>query len=249
MNNISAVIITHNEEANIESCILALHKVAAEVLIIDSKSTDATVQIAEKLGAKVVVLDWLGYSKTKNHGNQMAMHDWILSIDADEILSDELAITINQLQLDEGIVYALDRQTNFCGQWIKHSGWYPEWKVRLFNRKQTKWLGNYVHEYLDYQVNNLQVNKLQGKLFHYSYKTHEEHLARIQKYAKLSALELQSTGKKSNFIKIWCSPIVRFLKTFFIKTAFLDGKNGWIISIRNAKLVHLKYKLLRELNK
>ena len=247
MNKISAVVITYNEESNIKSCIIALQKVAAEILIIDSKSEDRTRAIAKNLGAKVVETEWRGYAETKNFGNSIASNDWILSIDSDEILSEELIENIKKLELENDKVYSLDRLTNFCGQWIRHSGWYPEWKVRLFHRSHTKWEGSFVHEKLKYSK-SISVQKIQGKLFHYSYKTLEEHWERIEKYARLSALEMQSKGKKSSFLKRWVSPVARFLRTFFLKMGFLDGKNGWIISLRNARLVHLKYRILRELN-
>ena len=248
MNKISAVVITKNEASNIEPCVVALLKVADEVLIVDSKSEDETVEIAKDLGAKVIEVNWKGYSATKNLGNELAKHDWILSIDADEVLSDELINNINLLKLDHGKIYSLDRLTNFCGQWIKHSGWYPEWKVRLFNKKFTHWEGKFVHEKLTHSK-SVQTEKIEGKLFHYSYKTKADHWRRIEKYAKLSAEEMKSKGKQSNFIKLWISPIVRFLKTYFLKLGFLDGRNGWLISVRNAKLVRLKYRILRDLNR
>jgi glycosyltransferase involved in cell wall biosynthesis len=248
MEKISAVVITFNEESNIESCVTALQKVAAEVLIIDSNSTDKTRAIAKKLGATVVETKWQGYAATKNFGNSIATNDWILSIDSDEVLSEELIESIKVLTLDEQKVYALDRLTNYCGQWIKHSGWYPEWKVRLFHRSHTQWEGEFVHEQLVYS-RSLSVQKVKGKLFHYSYKTLDDHWERIENYARLSALEMQSKGKESNFVKLWISPAIRFLKTYFLKMGFLDGKNGWIISVRNAKLVHLKYRILQELNR
>lgn len=248
MNPISAVVITYNEASNIGPCVTALQQVAAEVLIIDSNSMDKTRAIARKLGAKIVETKWQGYAATKNFGNSIASYDWILSIDADEVLSDELIESIKELTLEEQKVYALDRLTNFCGQWIRHSGWYPEWKVRLFHRSHTQWEGEFVHERLAHGK-SLSVQKVRGKLFHYSYKTLEDHWERIENYARLSALEMQSQGKRSSFIKLWISPAVRFFKTFFLKLGFLDGKNGWIISVRNARLVHLKYRILRELNR
>jgi len=111
----------------------------------------------------------------------------------------------------------IDRLTNFCGQWIKHSGWYPEWKVRLFNKKVAHWVGDFVHEKLAYSK-PIQIEKIKGKLFHYSYKTKVDHWNRIKKYARLSAQEMKSNGKQSSFIKLWMSPIVRFLKTYILVT-------------------------------
>lgn len=248
MQKISAIVITLNEEANIVSCLNALLQVAAEVTVVDSGSTDRTKQLAENLGAKVVESEWLGYAATKNFGNQIAAHDWILSIDADEVLSPSLIDSIQKLQLEDRKVYALDRLTNFCGQWIKHSGWYPEWKIRLFHRNYSHWQGEFVHEQLVH-VHPVEVKKIKGKLYHYSYKTLEDHWQRIEHYARLSALKIHASGKRSNFIKLWLSPLVRFLKTYLWKRGFLDGKNGWIISLRNARLVHLKYRILQELNK
>lgn len=244
---LSVVIITYNEASNIEACVQAASKVAQEVLVVDSKSTDQTTTLAQNAGAKVLTTEWQGYAQTKNFANQQARCDWILSIDADEILSAELIESIRTLNLDDDKVYALDRLTNYCGQWIKHSGWYPEWKVRLFNRKTSEWEGLYVHEKLKHKTKPETV-RLKGKLFHYSYKSSEDHLQRIRKYARLSAMEMQAQGKRGNFVKRWIAPGFRFLKTLILKKAFLDGKNGWLISKRNALLVHLKYKILDQLN-
>lgn len=246
MPAISAVIITLNEADNIEACISPLLSVVDEVLVIDSGSTDQTCAIAKKLGARVVNTQWQGYAATKNYGNRLAVNDWILSIDADEVISETLGKSIRSLIMDSKKVYSLDRLTNFCGQWIKHSGWYPEWKTRLFNRKISQWKGDYVHEKLVH-LEELQEEKIDGKLFHYSYKNLDDHWSRIQRYAKLSAQEMHAAGKHASFVKLWLSPAVRFFRTFVLKAGFLDGKNGWIISLRNAKLVRLKYKILQSL--
>ena len=176
----------------------------------------------------------------------MAQHDWILSIDSDEVLSEELIDTLNKVELKNGQVYSLDRLTNFCGKWIYNSGWYPEWKVRMFNREEVKWQGDYVHETLDIPANFLTV-KLNGKLFHYSYKDKEDHLNRIKKYARLSAQERFEKGKKASFTKMWLSPIARFFRTYFIKKGFLDGKEGFLISWRSAYMVKLRYSILHDL--
>ena len=145
---LTAVIITHNVAGTIGDCLAAIQEVAGEILVLDSFSDDGTVEICRQYGATLVPQEWLGYSATKNLGNSLARHDWILSIDADEVLSDELVNSLKNLTPEDGVVYALDRLTNYCGKWIRHSGWYPDWKVRLFNRNDVQWQGEFVHETL-----------------------------------------------------------------------------------------------------
>jgi glycosyltransferase involved in cell wall biosynthesis len=242
---VSAIVISHNAADTIGPCVEALRKVCEEVLVLDTNSTDGTIEICKKLGAKVVQVEWFGFSKTKNIGNEMAANDWILSIDSDEVLSEELIASLRNWQPEPGKVYALDRLTSYCGQWIRHCGWYPDWKVRLFHRKQVAWQGDFVHETLHIPADFQEV-KLQGKLYHYSYKDSDDHLRRIEKYARLAAEEQFAKGKKANFVKRWLSPPARFFKTYFLKMGFLDGKAGWVISWRNAKMIRLRYRLLDE---
>ncbi len=242
----SAVVICRNAASTIGDCVAALRKVCDEVLVVDSQSTDGTVEICEKLGAKVVQQAWHGFAKTKNIGNSMARHDWILSIDADEVLSEELIAVLQKLKPEAGKVYALDRITSFCGQWIRHSGWYPDWKPRLFDRKHVEWQGDFVHETLNLPADYQKV-RLEGKLFHYSFKDSDDHLRRIEKYARLTAMEQFAKGKKVSFLKRWLSPPTRFVRSFILKAGFLDGRAGWAISLRNVWMVRLRYKLLDEL--
>ncbi|MEO1262644.1 MAG: glycosyltransferase family 2 protein [Bacteroidota bacterium] len=245
-NPISAVIITHNVAGTIRPCLVALKKVCTEIIVVDSFSDDGTADICLEEGAKLVSHEWLGFSGTKNLGNKLAANDWILSIDSDEVLSEELIRALKEVNLAEGCVYALDRITNYCGKWIYHSGWYPEWKVRLFNRKHALWKGDFVHETLFFPDNFMQ-KKLKGKLFHYSYSDASDHIKRIEKYAKLSAQERFENGKKTSFVQIWFSPIARFIRTYFLKKGFLDGKEGLLISWRSAQMVNLRYRILKEL--
>ena len=245
MTKISAVIIATNEAHNIVQCISALKKVADDILVVEGFSSDNTKELAEENGARVIQRKWEGYAKAKNFANSKAYHDWILSIDADEVLSAELIKSIQQAKANPTTVYAVDRINNFCGQWIKHSGWYPDWKVRLFNRNKVYWVGAYVHEKLKYPA-DFQVERLNGKLYHYSYRSLDDHKKRIETYSQLAAEEMHAQGKKAGFLKMYLSPISRFLKTLILKRAFLDGKNGWIIARRNAWLVYLKYRKLKE---
>lgn len=243
---ITAVVITYNVVDTIGPCLAALKQVCNEILVLDSFSEDGTLQICEKMGVTIIPQAWLGFSQTKNLGNSMAKNDWILSIDADEVLSEELIAVLRKLKPEAGKVYALDRLTSFCGKFVRHSGWYPDWKVRLFDRRHVRWQGDFVHETL-YVPAGFQVVRLAGKLFHYSYKDSEDHFRRMEKYARLSAQEQFQKGKKASFVKLYLSPPARFFRTFFLKKGFLDGRAGWLISVRSAWMIRLRYRILKKM--
>jgi len=243
---ISAVVITFNESKNIRNCLLALQKVADEIVVVDAMSEDDTVDIAVKMGAKVVQRKWQGYSAAKNYGQEVCANDWILSIDADEVLSDQLIDSIKNLQPENRTVYTLDRCNYFCGQWIKYCGWYPDWKKRIFNRKEVHWEGDFVHETL-HIPSSFSIRKLAGKLHHYSYTSPEDHLERIEKYSDLSAQDLFARNKQPSQIKFLFSPYFRFWNTFLFKGGFLDGRNGYLISKHDAYLTKRKYEKLAHL--
>jgi len=249
MSKISAVIITKNEAMNIARCLKSLQTVVEEILVIDAFSTDATVTIAQELGAKVIQTEWEGYSQNKNYGNQLAKYDWILSVDADEVLSPELISSIRALKLEKNHIYSINRLNNYCGQWIKYCSWHPDWNNRLFHRKTARWKGDFVHEKLVAHTTNGKNIRLKGLLYHYSYQNSTDHWRRIERYAQLSAQQLFQDGKKATFVKLWIAPIIRFIKTYFIKRGFLDGKAGWTISVRTGYLVRKKYLLLKALKK
>lgn len=239
----TAVVISQNEARTIGQCVAALRKVCDEVLVLNSQSTDGTIEICEKFGAKVVQQEWFGFSKTKNIGNQIARHDWILSIDSDEVLSDELIETLKNLKPEPGKVYALDRLTEYEGKWVRHSGWYPEWKVRIFEKNKVEWQGDFVHETLRIPA-DYQVVRLKGKLFHYSFKDAADHILRLEKYARLGAEGQFAAGKKVTFVKRYFAPAARFVRGFFIKKGFLDGRVGWTICRREAWMVRRRYEIL-----
>ena len=244
--NFSAVLITLNEEHNLEACLAALSQVVEDIVIIDGHSTDGTEAIAKKYHANFIPSKWLGYAKTKNLGHAHALHDWILSIDADEVLSPDLIQKLQSLNPQKGNVYALDRMTNFCGQWIKYCGWYPDWKVRLFHKEQAQWEGDYVHETLVYDSSCNKI-KLEGILEHYSYKSHQDHLDRNAKYAKLAAQEWIAKGKKVSLMKRWFGPAFRFFKTYILRRGILDGSAGYAISKHDAILARRKVEYFDEL--
>lgn len=245
---ISVVIITFNEAHNIERCLMSLKEVADEVLIVDSYSTDNTCMIAVKHGAKVITHEWLGYSATKNAANKMAANDWILSLDADEVLSEVLKKSIIKLK-NEGLKPAsFNRLTNYCGKWIRHCGWYPDIKFRIFNRQSTLWQGS-IHETLvSTNDENIKPITLEGDCYHFSYHSIASHYAQADKFSTLSAEKLFAERHKINALKKYFSAINKFLKTYLIHLGFLDGYYGFVISKISAYASYLKYKKLEVLN-
>lgn len=240
MPKISAVIITKNEERNLGRCLESLSGVVEEILVIDSFSTDKTQEIATEAGARLLTREWMGYSATKNWANDQAQHPYILSLDADEALSPELRDSI--LDIKDGLngCYRFNRLTQYCGQWIRHSGWYPDAKVRLFPKGKARWVGEYVHETLQTDDGLAQVH-LPGDLLHYSYYQISEHIARANKYSDLAAQQISQSGKKGLIFKCLINPYFRFWKHYLLKGGFLDGYYGFVISMVASFEVFLKY--------
>lgn len=246
MEVLSVVIITFNEEKNIRKCLDSLVSVSNDIIIIDSYSTDNTELICNEFdNIRFIKHHWQGYSKTKNFGNSLANNDYILSIDADEVLSDELKKSIENIDKLNG-AYEFNRMTNYCGTWIKHCGWYPDKKLRIFNKKDIFWEGDFVHETLKVPANT-KINFLFGDLFHYSYHTVDDHYNQIEKYSTLHAQKMLDANKRATFIKIYLSPIFKFIKTYFLQLGLLDGSAGFIIARISAKAVKLKYQKLKAL--
>jgi (heptosyl)LPS beta-1,4-glucosyltransferase len=247
MKKLSAVIITLNEEKNIERCILSLKAVADEIVVLDSHSSDGTKAICEKDGVKFHERAWEGYSASKNYANALATCDWILSIDADEALSPELAESIAKMKEadEEKVVYSFNRMTSYCGTWIKHCGWYPDRKVRIFNRLGVKWQGE-VHETLSIPA-NFQEIRLEGDLLHYSFASKEELIAQTQKYALIGAKEKFEAGAKVVVWDKYLRAAFRFFKDYFLKTGFLQWPYGFTICRINAWGAYIKYRELERL--
>lgn len=248
-STLTAVIITGNEERNIKRCIESLLPVVDEVIVLDSFSTDQTKDLCTQYAkVRFEQHEWLGYSRAKNLANAMSSHDWVISIDADECLSAELQESI-LTEKNKGFsgVYSLNRLTNYCGKWIYHSGWYPDVKVRIFNRHEVHWVGEFVHEELNIQPNIH--NKLcDGHLHHYSYYDAADHLARANRYSMLTAQKLHVAGKRVSWLKPALSAAGRFVAMFILKRGFLDGRMGLQIAYISAKSNILKYRELRRLN-
>ncbi len=249
MNKISAVIITLNEEKNIERCLRSLEGIADEIVVADSFSTDDTAAIAERFGAKVIQQAFLGYRDQKNFVTKKASHEWILSLDADEALSTELRDSIQKERANfQYDAYRFARLTNYCGTWIKHSGWYPDKKIRLYNRDKGQWQGEKVHEYWG-PNEHAKVGELKGDLLHYSFYTQEEHLKQIEKFTELSARENVEKGKNYTLLDVWFRPAWNFVADYIFKAGFLDGAAGYQVCRLSAYASYLKYTKTRKYSK
>ncbi len=236
---ISATIIAFNEERNIARVIESL-RCCDEVLVLDSGSNDRTVEIAEKLGARVVEASWHGYAAQKNIAAQLASYDWILSIDADESVSEALEAEIWHIkkcgpQCDG---YTMPRLAQYLGRWILHSGWYPDRKVRLFNRAKAEWIGDFVHESVKVAG---RVGHLKSNLLHFTCDSLSEHLRSMDRYTTLAAQEIAAAGKQVPIGKILCDPPWTFFRAYVLKLGFLDGPEGLAIAYMAAFYNFVKY--------
>jgi glycosyltransferase involved in cell wall biosynthesis len=246
---LSAVIITFNEERNIGRCLDSLKEVANEIIVVDSFSTDKTEFICNQQPlVKFIKQSWLGYSAQKNFANALASHDYIISIDADEALSPELVESIKKIKTNPiADIYIVKRFTNYCGQWIKHCGWYPDKKIRIWKKTDAVWQGE-IHETLKLK-NNLSSSELEGDLLHYSYYTIKGHLNQVNNYTELLAIEALKKRKQTSAFQLFFSPLFKFIKSYFIQLGFLDGYYGFIISAIAAQTTFYKYLKIHELHK
>ncbi len=246
---ISVLIITLNEERNIARAIESVQSFADEIIVLDSLSQDGTKSIVSKYPeVHFMEREWQGYSKTKNFLHDQASYSYIFSLDADEAPDKEMQEAIlNEKTKGLKQVYQVNRLTNYCGKWIKHSGWYPDIKTRLFPSDSARWDGAIVHEELIFNKEFDEV-LLAGHLEHYSYYDFEDHRARADKYSILTARKFHDQGKKASLFKPYLSGFTRFISMYLFKLGFLDGKMGFKIAQISAKSNVLKYKELRRLN-
>lgn len=227
---LSVVIITLNEEKNIERCIRSVQSVADEIVVVDSHSADNTTAIAQRLGARIVLQHFLGHLEQKNFATQQAKHDWVLSIDADEELSAELAEEIKKTKSNPiARAYHFNRLNNYCGHWIRHGSWYPDRKIRLYNRVAGEWKGENPHDRWTLHDNNERPALLKGDLLHYSYTSISDHLKKIEKYSDIAARQKVNKGQDCSILKIWLGPKLKFVKDYIIKLGFLDGYWGFLV--------------------
>jgi glycosyltransferase involved in cell wall biosynthesis len=250
MPTISAVIITFNEEKNIERCLLSLQGVAEEIVVVDSNSTDNTEAICRKFGVQFVRQAWLGYGAQKNFANLLAAGDYILSMDADEALSDRLKKSILEIkQKPEADAYSMNRLNNYCGKkWVRHCGWYPDTKVRLWKKGMVEWTLDELHE-MPLLPAGITVLPLTGDLLHYSYHTISEHITQLNRYADIGASAYCKKGGKVTIFKIIYKTAWKFIRDYFFKGGFLDGYYGFVICRISAFASFVKYVKARELQK
>ena len=247
MIKLSACIITLNEEKNIARCINALHGVADEIVVVDSFSDDRTMAIAEELGARIVQRAFTGYGDQKLFAQQQASHEWILSIDADEVLSDELTKSIREVKADpryDG--YRINILANYCGKWIRHCGWYPQPKLRLWNREKGSMVVDKVHEGIYLHDRSAVIGELKGDLLHYSYNTISEHVRKIEHYTEIGARADVARGKKASLLKLVVVPKWQFFMDFVIRLGFLDGYYGYVVCKNSAYGSFIKYAKIRQ---
>lgn len=244
--NIAAVIITHNEENNIADCIRSVIDLVDEVIVVDANSEDKTVSLAKELGATVLLKDWSTFGIQKNYGAAQAKVDWILSIDADERVDDELNKVLTTLELDSKKVYAINIKTNYLGKWIKYCGWYPSYKKRLYHKEKAEWSKDLVHENL-VSEKSMKVKNLSGNLLHYSYPSIERHHQKIERYASLTAEKWKMQKKSPGLLKKIFGPSFRFIKTYIFRLGVLDGREGFLISKMSFLLVKRQLQYFKQL--
>ena len=249
MIKLSVVIITLNEEKNIARCIKSVAPIADEILVLDSYSSDNTKTICHELGVTFVEHPFDNFVAQKNFADQTARYNHILSLDADEELSEELLASIKKVKANfEADAYEFNRLNNYCGKWIKHSGWYPDRKLRLYDRTKGRWGGVKIHEKIEMQAGT-STAFLKGDLLHYTFTSVNQHIETINRFSTISAEERIYKGKKTSTYRIIMKPLLKFLIMYFIKLGFLDGFYGFVICVNSAHSTFLKEIKVHELNK
>jgi glycosyltransferase involved in cell wall biosynthesis len=242
-DGLSIAIISFNEEANIARCIEAVQSIASEIVVVDSYSTDRTVEIATALGAKVFQEAWKGHVAQKNSALDKCSFPWILSLDCDEVVSPELRESVvRAIRTGDAEGYRLNRKTFFMGKWIEHA-WYPDWKIRLIRRGKGRWGGMDPHDSL---IIGGPGGKLDGDLHHYSFKDLRDCFERTIRYAVSETQSYDRDGRKATLGKLLVNPLHGFIKHYFFKKGFLDGRHGFVIAVINAIYTFTKYALLWE---
>jgi glycosyltransferase involved in cell wall biosynthesis len=242
---LSVVLISFNEEDNIGRTLESVSSIASEIIVVDSHSTDKTVEIAKQFGAKVYIEDWKGFTDQKNSALEKCTQSWVLSLDCDEVLNEELRQSIAGAVIS-GLFngYVLNRRSFYLGKFMRFS-WQPDRKLRLVRASANpRWDGGDLHESLHVDG---QTGMLNGELEHYSYKDLQDHMSRVVKYARIGAENYKRKGHKKSFFKLVFNPPAAFIKKYFFKLGFLDGFRGLLVAFSSLFYVFLKYAFLWEL--
>lgn len=246
MINLSVVIITYNEEAKIKFCLESVRDIADEIIIVDSFSTDQTEQICKNYNVHFIQNKFQGHIQQKNYAISKAKFDYILSLDADEVLSNQLKENIKRIKQNfSADGYSFNRLNNYCGKWIKHGSWYPDRKLRLWDRRLGQWEGENPHDRFK-MIENAKIEHIKGDLLHYTISEITEHINQVYKFSTIGAQSDINRGKRSSILKIIINPLWKFLRDYLIKMGFLDGYEGFQIAIISAFATFLKYSIIKQ---
>ena len=248
---ISGVVITYNEEHNIERCLQSLKGIVDEIVVVDSFSTDATESICNKFNTVFVKNKFEGHVPQKNFALNLAQNEWVLSLDADEVLSEALIKSITDIKKSNSSQkdgYFFNRLTSYAGQWIYHCGWYPDKKIRLFKKEKAMWGGDNPHDKI-IMNEGTSISEINGDLLHYSYRSISEHVIQTDKFAQISAKVQYERGRRVSLIQVILRPPLQFIRDYFFKRGFLDGLAGYAICCINALSVFIKYLNIYSLQK
>ncbi len=244
---ISVVIITLNEERNIERCLLSVKNIADDIVVVDSYSTDKTESICRKHGARFVKHKFEGHIEQKNWAITQAKYPYILSLDADEAISGELEKEVIRVKSDwkhDG--YVMKRLNYFCGKWIRHCGWYPDKKLRLWDSRKGKWEGINPHD-IFVLAKGSSTSELKGNILHYSFYSITQHMDQINKFSEIKAHAEFNNGRRSDLFKIIFIPVFKFFRSYILRLGFLDGYYGFIVCKNSAFSAYLRYVKLKQL--
>ncbi|MEP6646653.1 MAG: glycosyltransferase family 2 protein [Saprospiraceae bacterium] len=237
---LSVVIMTYNEESNIEQCITSVQGLGNEILVLDSNSTDRTVELARNLGARVEQYPFDTYADQRRRLITFAKNDFILTLDADEYLSEALKSSVQSaLQNNSEDAFTSNRKSKIGNTWMDHGTWYPDRKIRLFDRRKVSVTGMDVHEALTPSA-SCKVGHLNGDLMHNADENIEARYQKVQGYSSRAAATLFRQGKKTDFLRILCKPFFRFVNGYFFRLGFLDGYYGYIVAMSEAQYVWLR---------
>jgi glycosyltransferase involved in cell wall biosynthesis len=244
---LSVAIITRNEAADIGEALQSVSW-ADEIIVVDSESTDETTTVARQYTSRVVVRAWPGYVEQKNYAAALASHDWILSLDADERVTPELASAIKSAltATPRHAAFRFPRVTWHLGRWIRTTDWYPDYQTRLYDRRAAEWAGRYVHESLTARGT---VGLLQGELHHFAYRDISDHLETIDRYTTYAARQMHESGRRAAWLQLAAHPPLAFLRNYLLRGGIRDGVTGLVISTLNSYYVFLKFAKLWALQK